>query len=159
MTKTGTSSRRVRFLLVGSLALNLLIIGLAGGAYLRGGGQPPRGFELQLGPLSDALLPQDRRQIGRDIRRELGDTGHNRRDRRAAFEALIQAVAADPFDPDTLRTAIERQQNRQVMLQNVALEAFLGHLNQMSPEDRNAFASRLKNSFQQHKARRPQNAP
>jgi uncharacterized membrane protein len=142
-----------RIILVGSLALNLLILGAVGGAYLRGGGAPPRGFDLQLGPLSGALSRQDRREIGNKIRREVGQSGQSRGDRSDAFENLMRAVEAQPFDPETLKRVIEDQQTRQDGIRTAALDVFVLHLQNMPAEDRVAFAIRLRESSAQRNDR------
>ena len=133
-----------QIVLVVSLALNLLFVGLVGGAFLRGGGAPPRGFDLQLGPLSDALSRTDRRKISDQIRRDIGRSGLSRNERRAAFEALVSAVEAQPFDPELLTRLIEDQQSRTTNLRTTALSAFVGHLTEMTAQERQTFAQNLR---------------
>jgi len=133
-----------QIVLVVSLALNLLFVGLVGGAFLRGGGAPPRGFDLQLGPLSDALSRADRRKISDQIRRDIGRSGLSRNERRVAFEALVSAVEAQPFDPELLTRLIEDQQSRTTNLRTTALSAFVGHLTEMTAQERQTFAQIIK---------------
>lgn len=133
-----------RIVLVTSLAINLLLIGLIGGAYVRGGGAPPRGFEFQLGPLSEALSREDRREIGEQIRKEIGRSGLSRRDRREAFEALVDAVEAQPFDPERLTSLIAVQQDRTDNVRAAALRAFVSYLTDMTAQERQTLAQSLR---------------
>ena len=147
-----------RGILVVSLALNLLFVGLIGGAYLRGGGAPSRGFDLQLGPLSEALSREDRRKIGDQIRRDIGRSGLSRRERRESFEALVSAVEAQPFDPEALTRLIEEQQSRSNTVRRTALGSFVGHLTEMTAEERQDFAQKLREGvkrFQDGSNRKP----
>jgi uncharacterized membrane protein len=151
--------RTWRIVLVGSLALNLLMVGAVGGAFLRSGGGPPRGFELQLGPLSDVLSPKDRRQIGDQIRRGIGRQGQSRTARREAFESLVLAVAAQPFDPETLAASIRDQQKQQDNVREAALDVFVAHLTNMTAVERSDFANKLRDSFARRGNRDRRRAP
>lgn len=131
-----------------SLAINLLFIGLIGGAFLRGQDSQPRGFDLQLGPLTDALSREDRRKIGQQIRRDVMRSGQSRRDRRVAFEELVSAVEAEPFDPQRLIAVIEEQQDASHDLRQTALTSFVTHLSQMTAQERKDFAQRLREGVQ-----------
>jgi uncharacterized membrane protein len=139
--------RTWRIVLVGSLALNLLMVGAVGGAFLRGGGGPQRGFELQLGPLSDVLSLRDRRKIGEQIRRGIGRQGQSRAARLEAFENLISVVAAQPFDPELLAASIRDQQKQLDNVRDAALNAFVAHLTNMTVGERSDFADKLRDSF------------
>ena len=152
-----------RIILVSSLALNLLLVGLIGGAYLRGGGAPPRGYDLQLGPLSQALSREDRRKIGDQFRREIGRSGMSRGERREMFENVVSAVEAQPFDPERLTLLITQQQSRTDDVRAAALGTFVAYLSQMSAEQRQSFAQSLREGVQRFREeggkRSPQSRP
>ena len=148
MRQDNSPQRIWRIVLVVSLAVNLLLIGLIGGTYVRGGGAPPRGFELQLGPLSEALSRDDRRRIGDQIRKDIGASGLSRRERREAFEALVDAVEAQPFDPERLTTLIAAQQGRTDNVRAAALGAFVNYLTDLSAQERKALAESLRERVQ-----------
>lgn len=139
--------RRVwRIVLVMSLAVNLLMVGLIGGAFLRSGGSPPGAFDVRLGAFAAALSPKDRREIGDQLRRGDGKLGQSRADRRKAFEDLILVLESQPFDPEALLRIFQSQQERQFELQGKALAAFVVRVSEMTLEERTAFAGRLRES-------------
>ena len=156
MTKPVKPRRLGRIVLLGSLALNLMMLGVAGGAYLNGGGGPPRGVNFQLGPMSEALSREDRREIGKQIRRNIGRANPSASDRSAAYDNLIAIVQAEPFDRSALSMAIESQQRRQDALRTTALTAFVEHVAGMTAAQRIEFAERLKaSSTRRGDGRRP----
>lgn len=142
-----------RIVLVGSLALNLLTVGIIGGSVLRGGGSTPRGYDFQLGPLSAGLDLEDRRKISERIRRDVGRAGYNRAQRRAALEAMIDAVEAQPFDSEALTGIIAEQQSRTDGARAAALESFVTHLSEMTAEQRAIFAQNLRQALKRGQAR------
>lgn len=158
MEKQKKPRRIWRIVLVTSLAINLLLIGLVGGAIVRNGGGPPRGFDVQLGPLTAALSPKDRRAIAEQLRQGDRRLGQSRKDRRDAFEALIQVVESQPFDPDALAQVFQSQQERQFELQGKALSAFVAQVSGMTSEERDAFAIRLRDSYDR-RGNRPDRRP
>lgn len=140
---------KVKWLLYGSLALNLLLIGVLGGSALRGD-KHPRGVDLSFGPYSRALDPEDRRAIGKAVRDHIRDRGGmrlGREEREAQVQALVAALQADPFD----RAAVEAQftQQRETMAQAVTVSqsALLDRIEAMTPEQRAAFVERLQGDF------------
>lgn len=138
-------SRSLRILLFVSLALNLLILGLAAGAVLSGGlrGLHPRAMELSVGPLSDALEDEDRRHI-RSTLREMARSGEpTRMTRGAALAELIAAVGAEPFDRAAVAAILDEQGAGFATLQRAAQEAYLDRLVAMGPQGRAAYAERL----------------
>lgn len=155
-----TKPRKIwRIVLVTSLAVNLLMIGVAGGAYLRDGGGPPRGFDVQLGALTSALSTKDRRAIGEQLRQGMEQRGQTHRDRRAAFESLVETVKMQPFDPEALALVIREQQNQQTVLQERALGVFVSHVTEMSAEERSAFAKRLRDGVVRRDERNDRRPP
>lgn len=134
-----------RIVLVISLALNLAVAGLVAGAVLRDKafGDGPRGFEIGLGPIGQALEREDRRAIGRAMRenRDLRNAGP--RNRREALENLVQVLQAEPFDSAALVAHLDETQSQASRVQDAAMRALVDRIAQMSPEDRRAFAMRL----------------
>jgi len=138
-----------RIVLVTSLAVNLLMVGIVGGAVLRDGGGPPRGFDVQLGALTSALTSADRRAIGEHLRQGDEKPGQSRQERRAAFESIVHTLEMQPFDPEALAGVFRDQQKQQSMLQERALEAFVSHITEMSSDERTALAERLRERVSQ----------
>lgn len=152
--------RRIwRVILVTSLAVNLLLVGLLGGAYVRNGGAPPRSFDVQLGPLTAALSQKDRRAIGEQLRRGDNRAGQSRNERRQAFEDLIMVLESQPFDAAALSRVFQRQQERQFELQGKALGAFVTRVSGMTADERVAFAQRLRESYERRGNRSDRRGP
>jgi uncharacterized membrane protein len=149
-----------------SLALNLAVLGIVlgsvgrdrmddmrshGGAEMQGaegmrwGGRTPRGSEsaMALSPYVAALPAQDRRAIGREVFGQARSEGIGLRELRASVEAVIVALRAEPFTPDTVATELARQRTALSRVQEVSQAALLERLQVMSVEERRAFADRL----------------
>lgn len=110
MTSLSRVPRIWRIVLVGSLALNLLVAGLALGAVLGPGG-PPRGDRLgPAGPVVRALPEADRRAVLDELRRDRPPEA--RGDRRDRFDELLGAIAAEPFDPARVGALLARERKR-----------------------------------------------
>lgn len=135
----------MRVLLLASLALNLLVAGvLVGDALTDGGpGHGPRPVALDLGPLTRALDPADRRAVldalqGRD------DLRPPSRAERAAFLAeTLAAVRADPFDRARAEAALLEQSERVAAVEGAVRAALLDRLAALPAEARDAYADRL----------------
>jgi uncharacterized membrane protein len=138
----GKPGRLWRVVLVCSLALNLAIVGLVVGMLASGrlGDKPPRSFDLGLGPIARALTPDERREIGRDLRQ---DGALRDFDLRARAQRIIAALQADPFDREVLRVLLDEQNVRVTDVQGKAHKAFLDQITQMTPERRAEFADQL----------------
>lgn len=130
----------LRLLLAGSLALNLLVVGLVAGAAWRFAGPghdrgpPPTGVAL-----IRALPPADRQALRDRIRAEAPpDT-----DRRAEAESLARALEAKPFDRDALAAEVARQTHARGSFQSILLKVWLDHVAAMDDDRRAAYADRL----------------
>ena len=98
--------RWMKVLLAVSLAINLGVLGLVGGAALRGAGD--RGWpdvrEIGFGPFSDALSPQDRQELRRAFLQDGGNPREMRRVMRSeeidpeAVQAIISMSAEPTLD-------------------------------------------------------------
>ena len=136
----------VKVLLFSSLALNLLVAGLVVGALLAHRGDhenhPPR-LDRISGPMTRALSLEDKRVIGKSMRAAYRDMWPSRADSRADYDAMAAALRADPFDPEDVRAAMERQLEIVGRRANLGRELLLDRLSAMSPEERAGFADRL----------------
>ncbi len=142
-------ARGWRVILILSLVLNFIVIGIVAGAAISGrlGKGPPRAFEFGPGPLARALEPEDRRAIGRALRRD-GDV--QRMDMRGQFTLILSSLRQDPFDPAALRSLMDEQAERFRAVQAKSSEALITRIMAMGPDERAAFADRL-----EHEMRRP----
>lgn len=135
--------RILRIVLVLSLALNLAILGLAAGFALRDqDGRPPRGFDISLGPIGQALAPEDRAAI-RDSLRGRSEGPRLQSNRQDEINTLMTALTQEPFDEAALRAALATPVNRMSKLQSDAVDALADRIAAMTQEQRAAFAGRL----------------
>ena len=141
--------RLMRYLLIGSLALNLLVLGIVGGAVIRGPGGfgGPRGFDLALGPIVEALAPEDRQAIRDQLRSNDMLRQHPRQDREALAKALQAALRMDPYDPAAVEAALSVQRDRLFAVQTAGQQALVARITLMSPQARLAFADRLQEAI------------
>lgn len=153
VTPRAKLSRRMRVLLVLSLALNLAVIGLIVGAGVAGrfGDRPPRSFDFGLGPVARALESDERRAIGRALRRDGALRGY---DMRQGASDMVAALRAEPFEPDRLRELMALQAAHVGQMQRSAQDALLDQITAMTPERRAAFAEKLEQELQRGRTRR-----
>ncbi len=146
----------LRFVLIASLALNMLTVGMIGGAAIKWsqwrGHHPPR-LDQAGGPLTRALTQEDRREIGRRMRAAYRESGKKRGHKRAEMAALVEDLKAQPFDAEAVRMRLARQ--RAVFDERLALgqALLLERLTQMSDAERAAYAGRLSEALERHKHR------
>ncbi|NIZ10137.1 periplasmic heavy metal sensor [Pseudooceanicola sp. HF7] len=131
-----------------SLALNLAVAGMVGGAILRGHGEHgprsrPPGADRFGGVIAYALSPEDRRWIGREIGREMRERRPERDVVRAEFERILGALRSDPYEADVLEDSMERQLEEAMRRLGLGQKVLLERLAEMSREERLAVADRL----------------
>ncbi|WP_170758922.1 periplasmic heavy metal sensor [Ruegeria lacuscaerulensis] len=133
--------RWVSVLLSVSLALNLLIVGVALGTVYRvkGGdhGKAPPGF----GPALYRALPKEDRKV---LRGELSERHVKGAKLRAQdFAALGAALRAEPFDPAAVQALLLQQAQFMADMQSALQEQWLARVTAMSDAERQAYADRL----------------
>ena len=135
-----------RVLLIGSLALNLLVVGLVAGALLSGGPPGDRNPALRAlgyGPFLQALPRADRAAMAEAFKEKAGSFRENRRELRREFDRFLELLRADPLDADALRAAIDRQRARISERQALGSALLVDRIVAMSAEDRAAYADKL----------------
>jgi uncharacterized membrane protein len=135
----------MKVLLAVSLALNLGVLGLVGGAALRGAGDRgrPDVRDIGFGPFSDALSPQDRQELRRAFLRDGGNPREMRRLMRSEVGTLLQVLRTEPLQEAELRAAFSQfQQSGQERL-DLGQRLLADRIIAMSPDDRARFADRL----------------
>ncbi|MFT5648686.1 MAG: putative membrane protein [Yoonia sp.] len=134
----------VRIVLVASLALNVAVVGAVAGLALSGRSNdgPPQRMSFEFGPLGRVLDRDDRRAISAEMRRN-GPRPLSRNARQMQFDAIAQALRADPFDPVMLTELIGELRNRSTRVQLNAQTAFVAHLAAMSASERAELADKL----------------
>jgi len=127
-----------------SLALNLLVVGLVAGAVLRDGGPRDRMVrDLDFGPFTEALSPEDRDALRRAFIDRAPDLRGARQEMRTDLEAFLAALRAEPFDPSALTQVMENQQGRLSRRIELGQDLLVERLAAMDGRERGAFADRL----------------
>ena len=145
VSQSAPMRRSLRFLLIGSLAVNLLVLGLVAGAIIRGpdGFRAPRGVNLALGPIVQALDIEDREAIRADLRGRDALQLRPLRDRNALISALLLALRAETYDPAAVEAALKVPRDRALAVQQAVQLSLLNRISAMTPAARLAFADRL----------------
>lgn len=134
--------RRMKILLGVSLGLNMLVVGIAGGAFFHKE-EPKFIRDAAYGPYTRALSHEDRKAIGKALRGEAGDYRQNQPKIRASYDALKKALMADTYDSDLVHKLIMEQQAHGLKRYQVGQRLLLERLDAMSPHERRKFAERL----------------
>ena len=151
-------SRGIRILFVLSLALNLLVVGILAGAWIRHG-PPDREFSSRgaIGAVLYRELPRADRRALRDGLRQSVDSRVLRNVRVGPeLDALLRA---EPFEPQAVRILMDRQASALMTGQNAMRDGWIEILSRMSPEDRLAYADRLKAALDKRRKGPPGDRP
>ena len=145
-TGNGRTRRWLGILLTLSLAINLLIAGaVAGALWMRSGhdgpGHPRSG--MVGGPLTRALEPEARREIGRALRAMRAEAGGSRAARVASMDRILEELTRVPFEPEALDAALSA--HRGAFQRDVAAgqRLLVAHLAGMTDAERAEFAERV----------------
>jgi uncharacterized membrane protein len=152
----------IKVLLFTSLALNLAVAGLALGAWLRHdrmADQRPMRVDQIGGVYTGALSREDRRAIWRQMRETRADGVPGRAEMRAAYEAVVLALRAEPFDPGQVRAIVGQQFAAGIARQELGQSLLLARIEAMSPAERVAFADRLEAELARRRAPGAARAP
>jgi uncharacterized membrane protein len=138
----------LRVLLFGSLALNLLVIGLVAGVMIRFGKsgveRPPR----TVGTLMyRELSREDRRALWRETARKRDDLGTRRLAEGAAVMAALRQV---PFDKTSLESVLDEQAIAREGFHRSVQDKWLARVAAMSDTERAAYADRLEKGIERH---------
>lgn len=150
-----SSPRWIRLVLIASIALNLLVLGIVGGAILSPDG--PRAQRAEANeriasvPFLRALDSKERRDLIRSIRNQPAPMRATDGGPRQATEAILVLIRSDPFDATALSEALESQRRMGQERQLRGERALIQTLSEMSPEERGAYADRLEEAI----AKRP----
>lgn len=146
-----------RGVLVASVALNLLVAGMAAGWWLRHGGvhhgAHPSRLDLAGGPLTRALSAADRSEIAREMRAAWRAQGGGRDVMHESMEALLADLRAQPFDPARVAARLAAQRAAFSARFELGQQVLVAHLSDMSAAQRAAFADRLEAQIAAYQAR------
>ncbi|HPE24429.1 periplasmic heavy metal sensor [Albidovulum sp.] len=147
--KPAGAGRGVKVALVASLALNLLLGGLIAGAALRHHRDMGPGDRAgaAFAPYFESLDRKDRAALRDDLFRRVPGLRDMRRERAEDARAFIDAVRADPFDPEAAEAVLTRQLGRAAERLDDGRELFLARLSAMSAAERQDYADRLEHEL------------
>jgi uncharacterized membrane protein len=139
-------SRRLKYALIASLALNLLVIGAVAGTMIGFGkhhgprGGHPRGEDFGLMGLTRTLPEERRKEIRKQLREERGRLRPLFEDVRTARREAADKLAAEPFDRAALESALAAVGERERTLRQEAVNIFVGHVERLTPDERGRLA-------------------
>lgn len=145
----------LRWVLVGSVALNVLLIGLVGGALYKvksfGVSLPPAKHSRDgSGPRDKssmmlfALDKQDRRALFKKVRQsQRADVRANRAQLAAANERIREAILAVPFEKAALEVALDAQHRTGQNMIQIGQRSFATVISEMTDEERKSYIARF----------------
>lgn len=131
-----------RVVLVVSLGLNLMVLGIVGGA-IAGKGGPSRVDVLSFGPYTAALEDADRRALRREVFADGKSLRGMRKLLRQDFEAVLEALRATPFDAAQFEALMAAPTDRIAAQAGYVRQQVLEMIVTMEPDERAAYADRL----------------
>ena len=159
-TPTPKASRKMRWALGLSLAVNLLFVGAIGGAVYRNAGGPglDRHHAPELRsygtPYVRALPRKDRRALFAGLKAGNGAVRPSRSERRAQYDEMLAVLRADPFEVDAVRDILKAQGAAAYGMQTAAHIAWLDRISAMSEVERQSYADRLERELKKPKRKR-----
>ncbi|MEC3861882.1 periplasmic heavy metal sensor [Mesobacterium sp. TK19101] len=147
--------RWVRVLLFVSLALNLMVVGLAAGMIWRGlpdHREAPQSRDQTM-PYTRALERDDQRALRRQLREAFAGAPRDRGDLARAYRRSVELLRAEPFDPDALRANLDAQSRNAQARLTTGQKVLADYLATMSPSQRAAYADRLEQEITRFEAR------
>ena len=139
------TARWVKVALIVSVAVNLGIAGVIGGAALRAPEiqrnniQAPEGVAM----LARAMPPTHQRELRKGLRDHRDDLRPDREELRNLRDRFVDALRAEPFDIDAVNAVFAEQR---VMLSNITAaghDSVIEQIEKMSPQDREKYIRRL----------------
>jgi uncharacterized membrane protein len=140
----GTPRRRARWLLLGSLALNLFFIGIAVAMLVRGPPPPPHWrhhnvFE-RVDRLADTLPPADGKIVRDAMNTNHAAIAKAQEEFHNARNAIRAALRQQPFNEDAMRAAMAKMRAARQTFDEVIQGVFADTAAKMSPAGRQALA-------------------
>lgn len=134
-----TSNRSIQIILVVSLVLNGLLGGLLIGGGLKQDNPPPSPDRVEralVRGLERSVPQEDRGAVRNALRQAYGATRTERRALRRARRDLRLALAADPYDAETVARAFEAVRTAEATAQSGLHDELAKQFERLSAEDR-----------------------
>jgi uncharacterized membrane protein len=140
-TSNGMMTRSwAKYLLIGSLALNVLVFGAVASMALRGPGAWHQEGQSNIFAFMSQLSPERRDELQRQAREMRGTIRELRETVRAASRERAATMLVDPFDRQRYINAHTRQIEADTKLRTVLRDAVADTAAKMTLEERRAFA-------------------
>lgn len=150
--------RWLKPLLFASLAVNLLVAGVVLGAFLSPDGPrsrseqgPARGIIGE--PFIRALPKDDRRALVRDVMNNRDNIQESRESLRQRFQSFLAVLRTDPFDTEEATRLLREQRQVAVKRQEIGEALLMKRLEEMTPDERAAYADALEKSLRRLRKR------
>jgi len=138
----------LRIALALSVALNLAFLGMAAGAFIRGGPPDRMARDLDFGPFAEAFSREDRAELRRGFFQRAGDMRDMREAMRADMAGLVAVLRSEPLDRAELDRLLARQGARLAERLELGQALVVERIAAMSAADRAAFADRLERALE-----------
>jgi uncharacterized membrane protein len=144
-----------RIVMVGSLAINLMFLGILGGDFLRGGpgNRAAMVRELNFGPLTEAMSKKDRNTLRRAFAENAPDLADQRQGMRKDLSEMLGLLRAEVFDRAAMDAVFVRQLDRSMARLHVGQKVVLDLVSAMTTKERADFADRLEQTMKHEKGR------
>ncbi|MFM2354693.1 MAG: hypothetical protein RLZZ528_429 [Pseudomonadota bacterium] len=145
----------MRAALIGSLAVNLLVLGLVAGAVARHGRDGFRGGpdDVGFGPFTEALSEGDRDFLREEFFKRSPDHRDSRRAAVEGFNALLATLRAPEWNEAAVRAALAAQRARTEERIELGEDLLIARLGQMTTEERAAFADRIESAIRKFRGK------
>jgi uncharacterized membrane protein len=138
----------VRWLLLGSLALNLFFVGAAGAVAIRYSGPVPlttiarigHNLAARLDRVAATLPPADGDAMRVQLRADAEKVAAAQADLRLSQEAVRRSLRAEPFDAEAMRVAMTQNRSARENFDQVLHDMIAAAASGMSPVGRNKLA-------------------
>lgn len=154
-------SRLTRGILIGSLALNFLIIGGAIGFVATADKhRQPLPSSFSIGPFTQALEDGQRQQVRAKLKDNMESRRQeDRRESRRAFSAFLASLQQEPFERTAVVDALNAMEMQSKTRRMEGTNAFLDALETMTPEERSAYVERLEQELRKHRSKNKRPKP
>ena len=132
-----------RWVLVASLGLNLVAVGIIGGAILHGPPPPDIGPGPALWSFARALPDPYRHELGQSLRATRKEWSGPREAMETASRRMAAALRAEPFDPAAVHALLAERIDVADRLGRQGAGLLMAQIARMSPADRAAYATAL----------------
>lgn len=137
--------RWIKIALIVSVAVNLGVAGVIGGAALRAPEIQRNNLEAPEGVamLARAMPPEHQRELRQNLRERRSDLRPDREELRNLRDRFIVALRAEPFDIDAVNAVFADQRAMLSKLTAAGHTSVIEQIEKMSPRDRERYIRRL----------------